>query len=98
MPEQEDDIKQLLEQNKKMNEETLELVRYIKRFVMFQQVFGVIKILLIMIPIILGIIYLPPILDEIMKQYQQVLNFGANTEVEMRQGSGEQSIYTRDWT
>jgi len=78
-------IKELLEENKKINQETLELVKYIRRYVVFQQVFGVIKVLLILIPVVLGIIYLPPILDKIFEQYSRVLDLGVSQTAESRE-------------
>ena len=75
-----ENIRELLEKNLKLSEETLERTKYIKRFVIFSQIFGALKILLIVVPLVLGILYLPPLfrqamplLNETLGTYQELL-------------------------
>lgn len=68
-----DELKALLEQNKEMLEAILKNSKKMNRFIISQQVFGVIKILIFVIPIILGIIYLPALLQELMAPYQELM-------------------------
>lgn len=68
------EIKEMLEKNISLNKEVLEKVNKINKFIVWQKVFSVLKILIIFIPIILGIIYLPPLFKNIFEQYSQVLN------------------------
>jgi hypothetical protein len=78
MPEEE--LKKLIKENKRLNEEMLEQLHYIKRYVVFQQVFSVVKIFLIVIPIILGVIYLPPLLDKVIENYSQFFDLYGFTQ------------------
>jgi hypothetical protein len=66
------DLKELLEKNIKTNEEVLEKVKYIKGYITWQRVFSVIKILLIIIPLALGAIFLPPLVKDLLAQYQSL--------------------------
>ncbi|MEA3398563.1 MAG: hypothetical protein U9R06_02335 [Patescibacteria group bacterium] len=70
-----EDIKKIIEENLKLTKEIHEMTKKIKSFVLWQQIFNVIKILIIIIPIVLGIIYLPPLLKEIVGNYQELLDF-----------------------
>jgi len=69
----EDDIKKLVEKNIQLSEEILELSKKTKRYIFFQQIYGTIKFLIIVVPIILGIIYLPPLLQDAFSQYTNLL-------------------------
>ena len=68
-----DETKELLKKNNEMLEEILRISKKTKTYIITQQVFGVLKILIIAIPIVLGIIYLPAILNDLMKPYQELL-------------------------
>lgn len=68
-----EDIKKLLGKNLKLTEEILERTKKINRFVVLQQIFGVIKIFLIAVPIIIGIIYLPRLLEQVLGPYRELL-------------------------
>jgi hypothetical protein len=72
-PDQE--IKELLEKNLEMNKEIREMVKSIKTYIIWQRVWFVLKLVIIIIPITLGFIYLPPILSDIFEQYKGVLDF-----------------------
>ena len=58
----EDEIKKLLEKNLELTEEIYKMVKGIKKYIFWQKVFSFLKILIIVVPIIIGIIYLPPLL------------------------------------
>ena len=70
---QKDNIANLLKKNHEALEEILEVTRYTRRFVIWQQVFGSVKLVLIVIPIVLGVIYLPPIFKDLINQYRELL-------------------------
>jgi len=72
----EEEIKNLLKENLKLNQEIHKMVKGIKSFLFWQRIWGVIKILIIIVPIIVGIIYLPPLLKQVMGQYQSLLGIG----------------------
>ena len=71
-----EEIKKLLEKNLKLTEEIHKMTKGIKSFVLWQRIFGVLKILIIVVPIVLGIIYLPPLIQSLTEQYQEILNIG----------------------
>lgn len=67
------EIKKILEQNLELNKAIYKHTKYIKNYVFWAQIAGVIKILLIVTPIVLGIIYLPPLLENLFEQYKGLL-------------------------
>jgi hypothetical protein len=77
MPEEKnlnEEIKTLLEKNLKLTEEIHAMTKSVKHFVAWQQVMSVLKILVIIVPIILGIIYLPPLINGLLGQYQKLFD------------------------
>lgn len=72
----EEEIKKLLTENLKLNQEIHKMVKGIKSFLFWQRIWGVIKILIIIVPIVISIIYLPPLFKQIMGQYQSLLGVG----------------------
>lgn len=84
------DIKRLVEENLKLTEEVYKMSKYIKRFVVFSQIASVLKILLFAIPIILGILYLPPLLEQVFSQYQELLGIpGKVNNLQSAPGAGD---------
>lgn len=68
-----EEVKDLLKKNLELTEEIYKMTKKIKHFITFQQVMSVIYIILIVAPIILGIVFLPPLLKNIFSQYQGLL-------------------------
>ncbi|MEI7497832.1 MAG: hypothetical protein WCK11_00930 [Candidatus Falkowbacteria bacterium] len=66
-------IKVLLEQNLELTKEIHEMTHKIKRYITFQKVLSFIYLLLIFVPLIVGAIYLPPLLQGILGQYSQLM-------------------------
>lgn len=86
-PGPDEEMKKLLEKNLELTEKMYKMTKYIKRYVIWSQILGVLKILIIVTPIILGIMYLPalfkqygPMLDETLKVYGELL--GAKEEID----------------
>ncbi len=75
-----EDMKKLLEQNIELSKKVLKLSKKNHNILKWQYFFGFLKIILIVIPLILGIIYLPPFLEKILDSYQGFL--GLNEKVE----------------
>ena len=69
-----EDLKKLMEENLALTKELLAMTKKVKNYIVWQQVFGFVKILLIAVPIILGIIYLPPLLKQVYGTYQELLD------------------------
>lgn len=77
MPNQEEELKKLLEKNIELTEEILKMTKSIKHFVTFQKFMSFVYLLIIVVPIVLSIIYLPPLLGGVFKQYQELLGVGS---------------------
>lgn len=69
------ELKELVEKNIKLSEEVLEISKKINGFVFWQRIFGVLKIVIIFIPLILGAIFLPPLLKDVFNSYKELLGF-----------------------
>lgn len=72
------ELKKLLQENLEISKELYEMTKKIKSWLNWQRILGVVKILLIVIPIILGIIYLPPLISKVLEPYQELLNLDKN--------------------
>ena len=81
-PSQAEEIKKLLEQNLAYSKEIYRLTKKIKSYITFQKVVSVIYVLLIVVPIILSIIYLPPLLKGVFDQYKDALGLPAGGSIQ----------------
>ncbi len=71
--------KRLLEENLKLTKEIHKMTKKINNFVVWSRVLGFLKILIIIAPIVLGIIYFRPILgifNTVIEPYKELLNLG----------------------
>lgn len=68
-----EEIKKLLEQNLKLTEEIYSMTKKIKGYLAFQRLVSFFYLFIIIAPIIIGIIYLPPLLKGVFDQYKDVL-------------------------
>jgi len=64
-----DQLALLLEKNLLVSQEILELSRYIKSYVRWQKIFGWVKTALVVIPLVIGLLYLPSLLDNTLASY-----------------------------
>ncbi len=71
-----EEIKNLLEENIRLTREIHGMARKIKNYVVFQRVLSLIYVLIIIIPLVLGAIYLPPLIRSLINPYQELLNKG----------------------
>ncbi|HNX10711.1 MAG TPA: hypothetical protein PKI61_01055 [bacterium] len=76
LPESERD---LLIRQIELSESILERTKYIKRYIIWQKVFGWIKFFLILIPLLIGLFYLPPLIKQLTGTYQELLSGQAVT-------------------
>ncbi len=75
-------IKKLLEQNLEYSKEIYRLTKKIKNYINFQKVMSIIYLLLIVVPIVLGIFYLPPLVKGIYSQYKDILGLPADGAIQ----------------
>ncbi len=68
------EITDLLKKNIALTEEILRLTKDNHKVLWWQSLFGYIKIFMIVIPLILGFIYLPPLYEKMIKFYEQIIN------------------------
>lgn len=68
-----EEIKKLVEKNLELTEEIHRMTKKINNFIAFQKVMSVVYFLLIIVPIVLSLIYLPPLLENVIGQYQDLL-------------------------
>ncbi len=66
-------IKSILNEVIEVSKKNQKDIKYIKRFVIWSQFWGVLKVLIILIPIIIGIIYLPSFMEDWISSYQEIL-------------------------
>ncbi len=71
-------MEELLKRNLELTEEIHKMTKKIDRFVFWQKITWTLNILIIVVPIVLGIIYLPPLLKNTLGQYQKLLEDGSN--------------------
>lgn len=81
MPETNKNLENLLEENLRLTREIKELAEKTRRYILFGQIFSVVKIILIIGPIILALMYLPPLFKEALKGYGDILGDGTGDSV-----------------
>lgn len=64
------ELKNLLKENIALTKELEERMQKVNRWIMWQKTFAWLKFILIAVPIVLGILYLPPLLQDIFMKYQ----------------------------
>lgn len=62
----------LLLRNLKVSEEILEKTKYIKNYIKWQKVWSIVQFSLIVIPIIIGVMYLPPLIKNYIDQFSSL--------------------------
>ena len=68
-----EELKQLLEPSLEKNEEILKISKDIKKYIKWQQIWSMLRFVLIIVPIVLGFIYLPPLLRDVLDNYRSLL-------------------------
>jgi len=71
-----EEIKEVLKKNLELTQDIHRMVKKINKFIIWQQVIGVIKILLIIVPLVAGFIYLPGLLKNAFEPYKELLEVG----------------------
>ncbi|MFA6381758.1 MAG: hypothetical protein WCX08_00630 [Candidatus Buchananbacteria bacterium] len=68
------ELQKLLAENLKISRETREMVMEIKRWIFWNKVWTAVKFLIIVIPLIISLIYLPALINKFIKPYIDVIN------------------------
>jgi hypothetical protein len=79
-----EEIKKLLEKNLRLTEEIYFMTKKIRGHLFFQRLVSIFYLIIIIAPIILGLIYLPPLLSGFYDQYKDLLGVqaGINNPIE----------------
>jgi hypothetical protein len=74
-------VEKLLKENLELTKEIHEYTKKTRRYIMFAQILGVVKVIIIVGPIILAILYLPPLISEALGTYSDLLGSGTGQTV-----------------
>ncbi len=67
------EFSELLKHNLDRSEEILKISRDLKKYLRLQNIWSITRILIIVIPLVLGFIYLPPLLKDAFQSYRSLL-------------------------
>ena len=67
-------LSDLLQKNLAATERMALLLERVDRQLAWQRIWSVVKIFIILVPLLLGLIYLPPLFQQVFSQYEQLLN------------------------
>lgn len=70
----EEDVKKLLEEQLALTRQTHEMVRKVQRYLAWQRAISVLYLVLILAPIVVALVYLPPVIRPLLDQYQLLLD------------------------
>ncbi|MCX6794766.1 MAG: hypothetical protein NTY31_02145 [Candidatus Falkowbacteria bacterium] len=67
-------LEELLQDNLKNSAATLQAIKDIKRYIRWQQVWSTCRFFLIVVPLVLGFIYLPPLIKDALQSYKNLFS------------------------
>src|SRR4030065_1346287 len=83
-------LEQLLQENIKLTQEIHRISKRVNRYVTVQNILSVVYLLLIVVPLVLGAIYLPAFIKNFLCPYQELLDSGNKLQNTLNgPGSGE---------
>jgi ferric iron reductase protein FhuF len=68
-----DELTNLLRANLERSEEILKISQEIKSYIKWQNIWSILRFVIIVIPIVLGFIYLPPLIKDAFQSYRSLL-------------------------
>jgi ferric iron reductase protein FhuF len=68
-----DELTSLLRANLERSEEILKISQEIKSYIKWQNIWSILRFVIIVIPIVLGFIYLPPLIKDAFQSYRSLL-------------------------
>ena len=74
-------IERLIRENLTLTREIIEHTRKTRRYILYGHIFNIIKVVLIVGPIILAILYLPPLLQQVFGTYSELLGGGTGQTI-----------------
>ncbi|MBI1961676.1 MAG: hypothetical protein HYS45_03170 [Parcubacteria group bacterium] len=79
-------LARMMRENLELSREILEHTRKTRKYLLFGQILNVVKIVLIIGPIIIALIYLPPLIKQLFGTYSELL--GGGTGQTILEGTG----------
>ncbi|MAG28747.1 hypothetical protein CL632_01175 [bacterium] len=70
-----------MRENLTLTKEIMEHTRKTRRYILFAQILNVLKVVLIIGPIILAILYLPPLIEQLLGTYSELLGGGTGQTI-----------------
>ncbi len=70
----ESELKALIQKNIALSEEIAENLSHVRRFIKWQNIWATVRLLVIVIPLVIGFFYLPPLIREYLGNYSSLLN------------------------
>ncbi len=78
-----DEIKELLEENKRLTKLVLTNTERIRKYIFWGRVISFIYLIIILAPIVLAVIFLPPFIRSTIAPYQELLGVGSSGKREV---------------
>lgn len=72
----EEKLEKLLQENLRLTEEIHKMSKRVNRYVTIQNILSFVYFLLIVVPLILGAIFLPPLISNLINPYMELLDSG----------------------
>lgn len=79
-PKESNDLYDLMVKNIQWSEAIYNQNKKIQTYMRWMTIMNTLRLVLIVIPIVLGLIYLPPLLGDAWQQYQSFVGFGEGTQ------------------
>lgn len=73
-------LEQLLQENIKLTQEIHRMSKRVNRYVTVQNILSVVYLFLIVVPLIVGALYLPSFMKNVVEPYQKLLESGNNLQ------------------
>lgn len=75
-------VEDMMKESLALTKEIHEMMEKTKRYMAIRAIMGVVYLILILGPIVLAFIYLPPLLQSFISQYQSLFNVGSGAGVD----------------
>lgn len=85
-------LEQLVEKNIQLTEEIHRMSKRMNRYVTIQHILSVVYFLLIVVPLVASIIFLPPLINSLLNPYMELMNNGKEATDAMKNISSPENI------
>lgn len=66
-------MRQLIQKNFEYTKAVHEDVKKIRKYILWQQIFGIIKVILVVVPMVIAIIFAAPFLKQALETYKEIM-------------------------